>query len=163
MRRKNKTDITRNLRQTDAVCQQLTGRHIILLNVLLRSVFGDDTRVSLNKRWQPSHALSQGIRRTTIWVYFCGSPNVSAVVPNWTSGVDLSLRQVTPTTNLGPAQEVIKQSTNSLFQTHPLSRLNPQIPSSHSWTMRNNNSIISATLFYTLSTSHFITKNVSAI
>lgn len=113
MRRKNKPDITRNRRQTDAVCQQLTGRHIILLNVLLRSVFGDDTRVSPNKHWQPSYALSQGIRGAAIWVYFCGSPNVSAVVPNWTFGVDLSLRQVTPTTNLGPAQEVIKQSTVS--------------------------------------------------
>lgn len=100
--REKKPDITRNRRQT-AVCQQLTGRHIISLNVLLQSVYGDDTRVSLNKHWQPSHALSHGIRHATIWVYFCRSLNVSAVVPNWTSDVDLGLRQVTPTSNLGRA------------------------------------------------------------
>lgn len=78
------------------------------------------------------------------------------------SGVDLSVRQVALTTDLSPAQEVIKQSTNSLFQTHRLSRSNMRIWSSRGVTTRNN-STFSAALFCALSTSHFITKNVFAI
>lgn len=78
------------------------------------------------------------------------------------SGVDLSVRQVTPASDLSPAQEVIKQSTNSLFQTHLLSRSRTRIWSSHGVTLRNN-STFSAALFCTLSTSHFITKTVFSI
>lgn len=63
-------------RQTNAICQQVTGRHIILLNVFLPSVFRDDTRVAPNKHWQPSHALSHGVtaRRHPslfLWVTKC--------------------------------------------------------------------------------------------
>lgn len=98
-------------------------RHIILLNVLLLSVFGTEMTpesVQTNSGSLPMLSVT-GLRPVTIWACFSMSESVNDFVAQsrpHCSRVALSVTQVTSRTALSPAQEVIKQSTNSHNHIH---------------------------------------------
>lgn len=121
-----------------------------------------------------------GLRPATIWVYFCMSESVNDFVSQsrpHCSCVALSVTQVTCRTDLSPAQEVIKQSTNSHTHTVSLSHTHTQLHmiqlSSYGFIGILAEVIIGIELvahsqrcwvetFTTPSTSHFITKTLSS-
>ena len=122
-----------------------------------------------------------GLRPATIWVYFCMLESVNDFVSQsrpHCSRVALSVTQVTCRADLSPAQEVIKQSTNSHTHTHTgsLADTHTQLHmiqlSSYGFIGIRAEVIIGIELVahsqrcwvetFTTSTSHFITKTLSS-